>query len=85
MLYLKTHPTKRSQNGNQNLPNVQTTRRSLVENDRLPSFPGAPRQRTAGQKELDGWDCAGFLEIVLSYGTPFSGSPFLSLSLPSRQ
>jgi len=28
--------TMRSQNGNQTMPNVQTTRRSLVENDRSP-------------------------------------------------
>jgi len=44
-----------------------------------------PANERRGRKKPDGWDCARFLEIVLSYGTPFSGSPFLSLSLPSRQ
>ena len=37
----------------------------LVENDRLPSFQGAP----------DNWHSARFLELVLSIGTPLRGSP----------
>jgi len=52
--------TMRSQNGNQTMPNVQTTRRSLVENDGLPSFPGAPEQTTLGRSQPDGWDSTRF-------------------------
>jgi len=44
---------------------------SLVENDRPPSFQGAP----------DGWESARFLELVLNDG----GFLFLNLSLPSRR
>src|SRR5215217_7101098 len=48
---------------------VKPAGRSLVENDRPPSFHGAP----------DGWDWARFLELLLSY----SSFPFPSVCLPT--
>jgi len=50
---------------------VKSAGRPLVENDRLPSFHGAP----------DGWDSARFLGLVLSFGS----FPFRELVLPSRR
>ena len=48
----------------------QTARPSFVENDRLPSFQGAP----------DGWWAVQYLELFLSFGS----FPFRELVLSSR-